>query len=132
MKKKITVFITALVMVFACALGLVACGNSFDEGTYVVWSLTEVAGKKIAVSTGQECEFEDGKVTMDGESGTYKVDGDKLTLSGDNISYTLTKTDNYWSYSMGFTKMAYVKKGETPTGYEVKDMSDLGDLDFDF
>lgn len=133
MKKKLLVLITALVMVCACVLGLVACGGDFEEGTYVMYSLIEEGGNKYAMA-GPEYELKDGKMTGDFGDGTYKVDGDKIVVtmktgSGENAkeeSYTFTKKDNMWvgEIEKG-QQVAVCKKGETPKGYTVKTYEEI-------
>ena len=127
MKKKLLVAITALVMAFACVLGLVACGGSIDEGTYVMYGLSETAGQKVAMAAG-EMELKDGKVTFGKQTGTYKVSGDTLTITFDGDSQKFTKDGNMWSVTDKGVTMALVKKGSKPDGYKVIDASDLGDL----
>lgn len=127
MKKKILVAITALVMALACVFGLAACGGSIDEGTYVMYGLSEMTGQKVAVAAG-EMEFKDGKVTFAGQSGTYKVSGDTLTITFDGDAQKFTKDGKMWKATENGQTMALVKKGTEPDGYKVVDMSDLGDL----
>ncbi|MCH5155372.1 MAG: hypothetical protein J1F69_02090 [Clostridiales bacterium] len=116
MKKKVLVLITALVMVFACVLGLVACGDDFEEGTYVMYS---VQGKDVYAMG--EYELKDGKITGTGVSGTYKVDGDTVTVKIKDVPDTkVTKKENYWITSD--KTMLVCKKGKTPKGYTVKEM----------
>ena len=127
MKKRLLVLITALVMVCACVLGLVACGGSIDEGTYVMYGLSETAGQKVAVAAG-EMELKDGKATFGKQSGTYKVSGDTLTITFDGEAQEFTKDGNMWTASENGMTMALVKKGSEPKGYTVVDAGDLGDL----
>lgn len=119
MKKKVLVLITALVMVCACVFGLVACGGSLDEGTYVMYGLSESDGQKVAVAAAGELEFKDGKVTYGEQSGTYKVSGDTLTITFDGSSQDFTKDGNMWKASENGMTFALVKKGSTPDGYTV-------------
>ncbi|MDE5592358.1 MAG: hypothetical protein K2I75_00215 [Clostridiales bacterium] len=121
MKKRLLVLITALVMVCACVFGLVACGGSLDEGTYVMYGLSESDGQKIAVAAG-ELELKDGNVTYGKQSGTYKVSGDTLTITFDGKSQDFTKDGNMWKASEQGMAFALVKKGSTPDGYTVMEM----------
>ncbi|MDE6201523.1 MAG: hypothetical protein K2M47_06585 [Clostridiales bacterium] len=118
MKKRLLVLITALVMVCACVLGLVACGGSIDEGTYVMYGLSESDGQKVAVKAG-ELELKDGKVTYGKQSGTYKVSGDTLTITYNGDSQEFTKDGNMWKATQNGMTFALVKKGSTPKGYAV-------------
>lgn len=118
MKKRLLVLITALVIACACVLGLVACGGSIDEGTYVMYGLSESDGQKVAVAAG-ELELKDGKVTYGKQSGTYKASGDTLTITFDGKSQEFTKDGNMWKASEQGMTFALVKKGSTPQGYSV-------------
>ncbi|MDE6618343.1 MAG: hypothetical protein K2K13_04910 [Clostridiales bacterium] len=118
MKKRLLVLITALVMVCACVLGLVACGGGLDEGTYVMYGLQESDGQKVAVAAG-EMELKDGKITYGKQSGTYKVSGDTLTVTFDGKSQDFTKDGNMWKATDNGNTFALVKKGSTPDGYTV-------------
>ena len=127
MKKKLLVLVTALVMAFACVLGLVACGGSLEEGTYVSYMLTETGGQKVATSAGSlgEFEFKDGKVTLNGKTGTYKVSGDTLTITFDGDAQKFTKDGNMWKATDKGVTIALVKKGEKPDGYTVMEIPGL-------
>lgn len=124
MKKKLLVLVTALVMVLTCALGLVACGGSLEEGTYVMYGLSESDGQKIAVAAG-EFELKDGKAKQSTHTGTYKVDGDTLTITFDGSSQKFTKDGNMWKASENGMTFALVKKGSKPDGYTIMEMPNV-------
>ena len=125
MKNKLVVFITALVMVFACALGLVACGDSFEDGTYVLYELIEEDGEKVAIPV-ETVKFKNGVVTLaDSEEhegvqpGSYKYDDGKLTVTMDGDPLVFKQKKGMWQATDDYGTYALVKKGSKPEGYEV-------------
>lgn len=120
MKKKLLVLITALVMVLTCALGLIACNDGFEEGTYTMYTTEGKTAYAIA-----DYELKDGNIKAGGEKlGTYKVDGDDViaTVGGDSAKYV--KSGNMWKYTEDGRTLLMVKKGEKPDGYTVKSMDE--------
>ncbi|MDE7406589.1 MAG: hypothetical protein K2M89_06935 [Clostridiales bacterium] len=121
MKKKLLVLVTALVLVLTCALGLIACGDGFEEGTYTMYMET---GDKEVVSMG-DYELKDGNITLLGQKvGTYKVDGDDLTVTVQGESAKYVKSGKMWKYTEDGHTALIVKKGEKPEGYTVKTAAD--------
>ncbi|MDL2289539.1 hypothetical protein LJB83_02110 [Clostridia bacterium OttesenSCG-928-F22] len=122
MKKRITVVISIVLLM---ALVLTACGGGGSkdimEGTWVLDEV-EAAGQKVSgdqlKALGMEAEFifKDGKVkasvmvggqNVGGEQeGTYKVDGDKLEMSGT----TITVANNKFTVEIAGTSMTLKKK----------------------
>ena len=119
--KKVVAFIATLVMAFSCALGLVACGEKFDEGTYILYALYEEEGEKIAYPS-VIFHFKDGKIFHNEDeysSGTYKMDGGKLVAKFGEETMEFSQVDGMWQCVVNDIVAALIKKGSRPNGYTV-------------
>lgn len=108
MQKRVLTFLMALMMV----LGLAACGGGGGESAAGVYKITKMSSEGIEMTTEEMSELFGMEVDMtlelkddntfvldlgflaaegeEGNSGTWKLDGDALTLSADGEDITTT------------------------------------------
>ena len=93
MKKKLASILMAIVCVFAIGFCALACGSESEiNGTYYMY----INGQ---LNSTMEYVFEDGDFTAKyngtvQSSGTYKVDGDKITMTSGGKSVEITKVSD--------------------------------------
>ncbi|MCH5165576.1 MAG: hypothetical protein J1G01_04160 [Clostridiales bacterium] len=83
MKRRLLIILTAVVMIVACAFGVLACtddnkaNDNFKEGKYYYWEDPDTIVYSV--------EFKGGILYMNGtRRGTYTIKGDKMIIKSDN------------------------------------------------
>lgn len=113
MNKTIKSVMAVLVILTLCVGLLAGCGGSSPVGSWKVTGAEAMGQSVDPADMGDTASTimtlnEDGSITVNGQdSGTWKLDGDKLSISENGVSLKATYNGTNIIIDMGIAKITY-------------------------